>query len=55
MSGVGPRQMKPGDFIAVIYRLALPFIIRGSENKIGYQLRGEYCVHDILHGESVQS
>lgn len=52
MREVGPRDMRSGDKVCVIYGTPVPFIIRPCEEKRGYTLVGECCIDDIMHGEA---
>jgi hypothetical protein len=52
MQGVGPLATSPGDMVAVINGTPMPFVIRYSEEKQGYELLGECYIDGFMHGEA---
>ena len=47
--GVGPRQARPTDRIALISGLQLPFIVRRAGDN--YKLIGPAYIHGLMKGE----
>lgn len=47
--GIGPRWSMPGDRVALIAELRLPFIVRKAGDR--YSLVGPANVHGIMQGE----
>ncbi len=51
--GTGPRSLKPGDEVWVLFRGGLPFVLRPLQNG-NYRLIGESFVLGIMHGECLK-
>ena len=49
--GLGPRSMRQGDLVCILYGGRVPFILRKEGNH--YRLVGESYVHGIMEGEAV--
>ncbi|EMC96421.1 hypothetical protein BAUCODRAFT_474459 [Baudoinia panamericana UAMH 10762] len=51
--GLGPRFLKPGDVVAVLYGLEVPAILRPVDSH--YLFLGEAYVYGIMDGEAVEN
>lgn len=49
--GIGPKLMRQGDIVAVIYEGITPYVLRPFKDH--YQFLGDAYVHGIMIGESV--
>jgi len=52
MAGLGPRTMRNGDFVVILYGGKWPFVLRPQDDK--YRFVGQCYVHGIMHGEAVE-
>ncbi|KAJ4366268.1 hypothetical protein N0V83_007904 [Neocucurbitaria cava] len=51
--GTGPRSLRLGDEIWILYRGGLPFVLRPQPNG-HYHLIGESFVYGVMHGEALR-
>jgi hypothetical protein len=51
--GTGPRSLRVGDEVWVLYRGGLPFVLRPLPNG-HYRLVGESFVYGVMHGEALK-
>jgi hypothetical protein len=54
MLGLGPRTMKEGDIIAVLFGGSVPFVLRPVKEGRHWRLVGDCYVHDIMDGQAVE-
>ena len=52
LMGTGPRSLRAGDEIWVLFRGGLPFVLRPQPNE-NYRLVGESFVYGLMHGEAL--
>jgi len=52
LTGVGPREMLPGDVVALLYGGKMPFLLR-EDGDGRYKLVSDCYVHGIMDGEAV--
>lgn len=48
--GLGPKDMREGDLVALIMGAEVPYVLRDQKNG-SFRLIGEAYVHDIMYGE----
>jgi hypothetical protein len=52
--GFVPHEAKIGDEICILYRAAVPFVLRKSlDSNSSFKLIGECYIHGIIHGEAL--
>ncbi|MCJ1394390.1 hypothetical protein MMC18_007268 [Xylographa bjoerkii] len=52
--GIGPRAMKSGDIICVLFGGRTPFVLRPRPNSDHYVFIGECYIHGWMHGEAIE-
>ena len=53
-SGLGPKEVAPGDRVAVVFVLEVALLVRnqyGDDGRPSWEVLGETYVHRIMHGE----